>query len=163
MNGLPTAGPDGPRADIPSLSRRVVIGALRLLPLLFVWVFLPYGALRGLDSVGVATSLSVTTIVVVGAILSVLSTVRYIVKPTRAFGPVGALGSGIAAGYLLLLAQSAEFTISGPNGIGISIEYGTVLELLAIVPLFGLAAALVTTAEDISRPGERLPFDYPVR
>lgn len=150
-----------PRANIPPLSRRLLVGGLRFIPLLLVWVVLPYGALRGLDSLGATSSLNLTTIELVGTLLAALSCIRYVLKPTLAFGPIGVVGSAITAVYLYVLSQSARFSVGGPSGVGIALEYGPILRLLAIVPILGVVAALVTTAEDLARPGERLPFDYP--
>ena len=161
MNASPP--PPMPPARVPSLGRRLVFGVLRLIPTILLWVVLPYAALTRLGSLGLQSSLNLSTIVIVGTVLAVLGSIRYIVKPTVAFGPVGAVGSAITAAYLFTLGQSAQFSFAGPSHVTLGLEYGTILELLAIVPLFGIAAALVTTAEDLVHPGERLPFDYPDR
>ena len=161
MSAVPPSTAPSPVANIPPLSRRLVFGGLRFVGLAIVWAVLPYEVLTRLAGLGVDSSLDLTFIVEVGVFLAALGSVRYVLKPTVAYGPIGALGSALTALYLWTLSQSASVSIAGSNQVTIALGYGTILALLAIVPIFGLAASLVTTVEDLHRPGERLPFDYP--
>lgn len=157
-----TAGPStAPAARIPSLGRRAVLGALLLVPLLIVWVGIPYAALTTLHGLGVSSGLNLVTVSIVGALLAVLGAAKYVLKPTRAFGPVAVLASVTAAVYLLALSPYASFTVSiGKTGT-LSVTYGAILSLLAIVPGIRAVSALVTTIEDGLHPLERLPYDFP--
>jgi hypothetical protein len=159
----PPTPPPPPAPNIPPLSRRVVLGALRFLPVVILWVVAPYVVLTQLAGFGLDSSLSLGTIVLFGSILAALGTVAYVLRPTRAYGPLGAAGSALTTAYLLLLSQSARFTVGGTGDVSVALSYGTILELFAVVPLFGLAASIVTTVEDFRRPTERLLVEYPPR
>jgi hypothetical protein len=150
-----------PDAKIPSLTRRVIIGSLRLIPLLLVYVVIPAIGIQRLQSLGISSGFPLLLITVAGAILAILGTARYIAKPTRAFGPLSIAASGAGILYLLSFAPYASATISVGSGGTVEIVYGMLLAIAAIVPVFGLAAGVVVTVEDAQHPGERLPFDYP--
>ena len=156
----PGASTEPPVLAIPPLSRRMVLGGLRFIPVFLLLVVVPYVALTRLAALGVTSSFDLATIVAVGTLLAAIGSVRYVARPTRLFGPVGAFGGGIAAAYLWLLSHSARFSVAGPSQTTITLDYGPILVLFALVPLFGVIAALVTTAEDVTRPGERLRIDY---
>ncbi|MCI4337217.1 MAG: hypothetical protein L3K17_08535 [Thermoplasmata archaeon] len=156
-------GPAPPRAQVPSLARRLVVGALIMLPLLVFWVGLPTIALEQLGNRGVSSSLGVATISAVGLLLAFLGAARYVAKPTRAYGPLEFLGAVAMSAYLLAIVPFANLHLSVGNSVDLTLNYAPLLELLAIIPAFAAAAALLTTVEDGLRPGERLPFDYPPR
>lgn len=140
-----------------------MLGAGVFVGLLLVWVVLPLSLLNLVESHGGVSALSVPLLMTVGVGLAGLGALRYVLRPTPAFGPVAALSSVILIVYLFTLAAAAHLTFAVSGQTSVTIDYGTILELLAIVPLFGLAAALVTTAEDLFRPGERVRVDYPPR
>jgi hypothetical protein len=160
-DGAPPPPAAPPAARIPSLGRRLVFGTLLLIPLLILWVGLPTVALSTLNRFGVESGISVVTVSIVGVVLSILGAVRYVVRPTRAYGPVAALLALLVAAYLLALVPHAHLAFPVSGEVTISVSYGTVLTLFAIVPAIRLVSALVTTAEDALHPGERLPFDFP--
>ncbi len=149
--------------SVPSLARRLGFGALVFVGLLVAWVVVPVSLLGLLESHGGVSTISLSFITAVGVGLAALGAGRYILKPTRLFGPLAALSSIVAILYLLLLSGSAHLTFEVSSQTALTLDYGTILEYLVIVPVFGLASALVTTVEDVVRPGERLRVEYPPR
>jgi len=155
-----TAGPPGYR--IPSLGFRILAGGLRLLPLLILLVGLPDGVLAFLQSKGIALPISILTVTVAGFAIAVLSTLRYILKPTRAYGPVSIAASTVAILYLLTIYEAGTFVFNVPgHTIALGIGLAGLIALLLLVPALSLLAGIVTTVEDWRAPGERLPFDFP--
>jgi len=159
----PAAPPSAPGpSSVPSLGYRILAGGTRLVPLLVVLVMLPVAALTYLQSRSVNLPVSILTVEVGGVAISVLSTLSYILRPTRAFGPLSVATSSVTIVYLLVLLAQSTYQIAVPNSSAtISVGYSLLLDLVLIVPLLTLAAGLVTTVEDLRVPGERLPFDYP--
>lgn len=151
----------GPPPKIPSLARRLIVATLMLIPLLIFWVGLPTAALSELGSHGVDSSLGIQTVSIAGVVLSFLAASRYAVRPTRGYGPVAFLAGVVTSAYLLAIVPFANLSLTIGGSVDLTLNYGPALLLLAIVPVFGAAAGLVTTIEDGLRPGERLPFDYP--
>lgn len=148
--------------QIPSLGYRILAGGLRLVPLLVLLVGVPDAVLGYLSSRGLALPVSVVTVTVAGIALSALSTLRYVLRPTRAYGPMSVLTSGVALAYLFVLWLGATYHIAVPNSsVVLTIGYADLIALLLIIPAFGLVAGFVTSWEDLRSPGERLPFDYP--
>lgn len=147
---------------IPSLGYRILAGGLRLLPLIVLLVGLPDAALAFLQSHGIQLPLSILTVTVAGLAIAVLSTARYILKPTAAYGPLSIAVSLVTIAYLLTLYLIATFVLALP-GHAISIGLGVtgIVGLLLLVPTLSLCAGIVTTVEDLRHPRERLPFDYP--
>ena len=147
---------------VASLGYRVLVGGLRLIPLLILLVGLPDAALAYLSSHGIALPVSVLTVTVAGITIGVLSTVRYLVRPTRAYGPVSILTSAVVLAYLFVLWLGASYRVAVPSSsVVLTIGYADLIGLLLIVPALGVAAGLVTSVEDLLSPGERLPFDFP--
>ncbi len=149
-----------PAANVPSLARRLTIGSLRLVPLLVFYVVIPDLGLQSLQAHGIASGLPFGAVTVFGAVLAVISTVAYVARPTRAYGPLATVSSLGKVVYLLYFAAFATISIT-ISSIGVQLEFGDLLRLLAIVPAFGVVAGLLTTVEDVRRPGERIPLDYP--
>ena len=148
---------------IPSLSYRILAGAALLVGLFVALVALPDSVLAYLQGHGVALPLPIETATVAGAILSALATARYILRPSRLYGPLSIATSLATIGYLLQFwwAASYRFTIPGSSSATFQVGYVDLILLLLVVPALGLLAGVVTTIEDLSAPGERLPFDYP--
>jgi hypothetical protein len=148
--------------QVPSLEYRILAAALRLIPLLILFVGLPVAVLNYLSSRQVSLPVSVVTVETFGIAIAVLSTARYIAKPTRAYGPVSMATSAVALAYLFTLWLEATYRIMVPSSaVTISIGYGGLIDLLLAVPALALLAGLVTTVEDFRSPTERLPFDFP--
>lgn len=162
MTTPPTRLVDAASYRIPSLGYRILAGGLRLVPLLVVLVGLPVAVLTFLSAHGIALPVSILTVEVAGILISVLSTVRYVLRPTRAYGPASLATSAVTVGYLIVLWEQSTYRLAVPGtSATISVGYGLLIELLLLAAAFGLAASLVTTVEDFRSPGERLPFDFP--
>ncbi len=149
-----------PTVRIPSLSRRIAFGALRLLPLLALYVVFPYLGFQGLTQYGLVEGLPLSQVLFFGVGLAILSTAAYVARPTRAFGPLSTASSLAKVAYLLYFAGFAWAAVSVSTAT-VRLDFGTLLELLALVPAFGVAAGVLTTVQDVRHPGERLRFDYP--
>ena len=147
---------------VPSLGYRILAGGLRLIPLLVLLVGVPDTALSYLSARGITLPVSVLTVTTGGIAISVLVTARYIFRPTRAYGPLSVLTSGVTLAYLFVLWLGATYHIAVPeSSLVLTIGYAELIALLLIVPALALVAGLVTTIEDLRFPGERLPFDFP--
>lgn len=147
---------------IPTLGWRITVGALRLIPLVLLLVGLPLAALAFLVSHGIPLPLSAYTVAVFGVVISALATARYVAQPTRFFGPLAVATSVVTLLYLRIFLSASTYTFSLPNwDFGVTITYLELLELALLVPTLALAAAVVTTIEDLRSPRERLPFDFP--
>lgn len=160
--------PIGPRtvgsvgARIPSLGYRILVGTARLVGLLVALVGLPVAALAYLDARGIALPVSIATVTVAGVAISALSTARYVLRPTRAYGPVSLATSVVTVVYLITIWAQGTYRLAVPgSSVSLSVGYTTLLELVLLVPALALLGAVLTTIEDLSAPGERLPFDYP--
>ena len=94
--------------------------------------------------------------------LSILITLRYILKPTGAYGPLAIATAGVSLAYLYLLLITATYAITIPNAdVTLSVGYSRLILLLMIGPALALTAGVLTLIEDVRRPKERLPFDFP--
>ena len=154
-------GPSPSGAKLPSLSRRVVIGVLLLVPLILFTVGLPAVAFSQLSSHGVSSNVNLVQTTVGGAVLSILSALAYILRPTRAYGPVLGVRAAAAIAYLLFLVQYAIVSIPIGSGRLASINYAMLLQWLALVPVFSLAAAALITVSDAKDVSPRLRMDFP--
>ncbi|MCI4350439.1 MAG: hypothetical protein L3K15_02860 [Thermoplasmata archaeon] len=144
----------------PPVLRRIVVGSMILVGLIFVFVVLPTIALRSLSAYGVTSGVPLPAITAGGFVLAGLSAIRYVVKPTRAYGPVGVVRALAAVGYLFLFAPFG--TVSATlMGAQITVTYGDLLLVALAIPLLSLAASALTTAEDLRHPYERLRYDFP--
>ncbi|HLM91245.1 MAG TPA: hypothetical protein VK424_04235 [Thermoplasmata archaeon] len=147
---------------IPGLGWRITLGALRMIPLVLLLVGLPAALLTYLSTNGVALPLSILTVTIFGVLISALSTARYISKPYRAYGPVSVAASAVTIVYILVLLAQSTYTIAIPNTpVTLTLSYTELIELLLIVPLLSMTAAVVTAIEDARSLQERLPFDFP--
>ena len=156
----PTPGYLGYR--VPPLGYRIIISGLYLVPAIVVLVGLPVAALGFLQTHNVALPVSIETVSLFGFAIAILIAVRYVVKPTKLFGPVSIAVSAVGLLYLVLLYLSATYTFSLPNAnVAIEVTYVRLIELLMLVPVLTILAGVVTTVEDLRAPGERLPFDFP--
>lgn len=159
----PTPPPMPPPPSLPSTARQVAVGAAITVALLLLLVVIPLQVLARLQNLsGAAFTLALTNgdILLYGVVVAVLYGLRAALRPTKGFGPLTIAASGVSLVYLLYLARHATFGVSGGD-IGIQIGLGPFFALLALVPLFGLLAGIVTTVEDFARPGERVRYEYP--
>jgi hypothetical protein len=158
----PHAGPPPAGYQVPSLGWRILGGALRLIPMIVLLIGLPVALLTFLQSHGISPPIPILTIEYFGIALSILITLRYILKPTGAYGPLAIATAGVSLAYLYLLLITATYAITIPNAdVTLSVGYSRLILLLMIGPALALTAGVLTLIEDVSRPKERLPFDYP--
>jgi len=150
-----------PAADIPSLARRIVYASLRLIGLLILFVAIPLGILNLLAAHGIQPPVSLVTVSYVGILLAVIGAAGTLLRPTRAYGPVALAGATLLFLYLLTLARNGVLTVALGSSATLHLGYGNAILLLAVIPVLTAIACLVTTWEDLRKPGERLPFDYP--
>ncbi|HTT72875.1 MAG TPA: hypothetical protein VMG99_01805 [Thermoplasmata archaeon] len=147
---------------IPSLGTRILLGGLRLVPMLVLLVGVPAALLAYLASRGISLPVSVLTVSAFGIALAALGTARYIARPTAAFGPLTVATSAVGAAYLVVLLAASPYRLTVPGtSAGFALGYAGLVLVLLAVPAFGLASGAVTTIEDLKHPGERLPFDFP--
>jgi hypothetical protein len=160
-----TTAPIGPSPvgyNVPSLGWRILGGGLRLIPLLIFLVGVPAAVLTFLSVHGIAPPIPLRTVELAGIVIAVLVTLRYILKPTAAYGPLSMATSAVGLLYLYVIWLGATYRISiGNTGAGISLGYADLILLLMIGPALALVAGAITTYEDAAHPKERLPFDYP--
>ncbi len=148
---------------IPSLGYRLTIGSFRFLLWVIALVIVPVAVLGYLQKFSLGFPISIDTEVVYGLVLSALLTARYVVKPTRAYGPVGIAAAAVTIAFFVTLLLQATYHLSVPQTpLAISVVFARFVELLLIVPSLSLLAALVTTIEDLRFPTERLEFDFPL-
>jgi hypothetical protein len=147
---------------IPSLGWRILGGALRLVPMIVLLIGLPVGVFSFLQSHGIQPPIPLLTIEYFGIALSILITLRYILKPTAAYGPLAIATAGVSLLYLYLLLLAATYALAVPGAhVTISLGYSRLILILMIGPALALTAGVLTLVEDVASPKERLPFDYP--
>lgn len=150
-------------AKVPSWPRRLVVAGLTTVPLLVVFVLLPYGATQYLAGYGVTSGLALLSISAIGVVLTALGAVRVAVRPTWMYGPLLSASALLVVVYLLVIFEGSTITVPLGGGFRITIGYGSiVLAALTIPALYALAGAM-TFAGDARYPGERLRLDYPRR
>ncbi|HZY70508.1 MAG TPA: hypothetical protein VFF67_05975 [Thermoplasmata archaeon] len=146
----------------PPIASRVAVGVVLLVILLVLLVGLPIYLVGRLSGFGVTSDLPLAAISTGGAVLAALWALAYMVKPTRAYGPVSAARAVAAIVYLVVFAPFGAVH-AHLMGAAIDLTYGDLFLVFLALPVLGLAAAAVTTYEDARHPFERLPFDFPPR
>ncbi|HEY6238415.1 MAG TPA: hypothetical protein VIZ68_04445, partial [Thermoplasmata archaeon] len=141
--------------------RRLILGALTAIGLIFLLVIVPTQLLARVHeaSIGFSTPVPTSSIVFSGLVIALLFAARGVLRPTKAFGPVATLGSLVSMLYLLYLAPLASAGVA-TDRIGVTLAFSGLLLLLAIVPFLGVCAGVVATIEDVARPGERVRYEY---
>ncbi len=153
--------PDPSTYSIPSRARRGFVAGLWLAPTIAIYVLVPYLGLTELSRFGISTHYTLGLVIVAGIVLAVLGALRTYYRPTRAYGPLSIAASVGAIIYLLYLAHASTISLPIGGNAVISLGYANLLLLFAVVPLIRIGSGVSTTLEDLLRPGERLPFDYP--
>jgi hypothetical protein len=148
---------------VPSWGWRILGGALRLVPLALLLIGVPVGILTFLQSNGVSTPFPIVIVELAGVALTALIVMRYIFRPTSLYGPLAIAVSTVSLVYLYYILEHSMYTLRVPNAdVAIGVTYTDLVLLLMIVPALTLVAGVVTTIEDVARPRERLPFDFPM-
>jgi hypothetical protein len=154
--------PAAPLYRTPSWAFRGAIGGIRLIFLIILLVALPVGLINFLHSFKIPFPISVQTEILYGVTISVLLTARYMLRPTRVYGPMCIATALVTIAFFVLLLSVSPYILSIPNtSASISLGFGLLLLLLLIVPALSLIAGVVTTVEDIRRPTERLAVEFP--
>ncbi|MGI0128980.1 MAG: hypothetical protein ACREDE_10960 [Thermoplasmata archaeon] len=156
-------GPSPHGVQLPSLPGRIALALVRVIPLLVLLVGVPAAIIGYLAAAGIHSNVSLFTVGVGGILFTVFSTVRYLLRPTRAFGPAGVLRAGAGFGYLWYLIPSAFLQIPAGSHATLTLGYGTVLEALLVVPVLMLITAGLVTVQDHRNFAERLRLDFPSR
>lgn len=147
---------------IPSLGYRIVIAGLRIIPTFFLLIALPVAALSFANSRGIALPISTYAVTVWGIALISLGAARYILKPTRAYGPVSIAASAVVLVYLLYLLSLSPYRLTIPGGsASLAAGYTSFLEIALIMPAIGIVVGILVTIEDAGSRTERLLFDFP--
>ncbi|HEV2450141.1 MAG TPA: hypothetical protein VGU43_07035 [Thermoplasmata archaeon] len=156
-------GPNPPGAELPSVPRRVTLGLLRVVPVFVLLVGVPTFLLGELASAGIHSNVSLLTVSFGGLLFTAFSTARYILRPTRAFGPVGIARGGAAFAYLYLLIPSASLIIPAGAHSSLTLGYADVIEALLVVPILMVVTAALVTVQDHRGLAARLRADFPSR
>lgn len=156
-------GPNPPGAELPSVPRRVALGLLRVVPVLVLLVGIPTLVLNQLTAAGIRSNIGLLAVSLGGLLFTAFSTARYIVRPTRAFGPVGIARGGAAFAYLYYLLPSASLVIPAGAHSSLTIGYGSVIEALLVVPVLMVLTASLVTVQDHRGLAARLRADFPAR
>jgi hypothetical protein len=167
--GAATAELPPPRAgsyvtgyQVPALGWRILGGGVWLILLIIFLIGLPVALLTFLQSHGISPPVPLLTVEAFGVALAVLVTLRYILKPTVAYGPLAVATAAVTLAYLYLILIVATYALAIPGtGVTISVGYSRLILILMIGPALALTAGLLTLVEDLNAPNERLPFDYP--
>lgn len=162
----------------PSKARLYGVGIAKTIGYLVFLVYVPYRLLSALSAFSHSSffefmiPIPLDLVLFGGIAIAVLAGISHASKPTSLFGPFSLALAGTKVAYLVLMSAYATVTLvlsgggssgGGPLTFTFSTGWGLLLLLIAIGPALGAAAAFITTVEDARHPGERLPFDYPVK
>ncbi len=157
------AAPGSPgRAHIPSVPRRIAAGAGVAIGVAVGSGYIPYYLLTHLKPSSVGFAVAATLPLLLGIAIGLLEGAATALKPTRLYGPLSILSGLVGIGYLYVIFQNSTIHVAVSAG-GLTIGFGLLILLLILITGLSLIAGVVTTAEDLAHPGERLPFDYPAR
>jgi hypothetical protein len=164
----PTVAPEAPIADAPRarvvrLRWRIPVGVLWSLLLGGVFVGVPLALIPLLQAHGIEPGGDPAVLAVLGGVFAFFEGARFVAKPTRMYGPFSVISTGTFVAWLVYLYLSSRITLSFISNVTIVVGFNLLLLLFAIVPALTLVAAVITTIEDLRYPGERMPFDFPVR
>jgi hypothetical protein len=154
-------GPNPPGVRLPSLGPRVALAGLYLVFLLAISVGLPAVLFAELGQYSGHSGINPIDTTLGGTFVSVLAVNAFLLRPTRAYGPAAAARALATTAYLLFLVPLATVALPVASDANVTLGYAPLLEYLALVPLFSLAAALLITASDWREPYARLRIDYP--
>ncbi|MGA8542310.1 MAG: hypothetical protein WB947_02030 [Thermoplasmata archaeon] len=158
----PRATPSPGQYRLPSWGWRILGGGLRLIPLVLLLIGVPVAILTFLQSHGISPILSIATVELFGAVITALIVARYIMKPTVLYGPLAIATAAASLAYLYILLVHSTYVLTIPSAdVSIGVTFRDLILLLMIVPALTLGAGVLTTIEDVNRPRERFPFDFP--
>jgi hypothetical protein len=146
---------------LPSLGRRALVGVLLLGFLLALTVGVPSYVLGVLGDHGGSTPLSGLELTVGGVAVSGLVAVAYVLRPTRAYGPIVTVRAAVTIAYFLSLASVASVAFALGGGVTATVDFGAVLRWLALVPVFGVLGGALVSASDVRDLYARLRQEFP--
>ncbi len=146
-----------------SVWRRLPLGIAGAIVLILALVVGPTLGVNLAAMHGISVGVSTTQIALIGGSISILVMARYVAKPTRAFGPLWIAADGAALVSFLFLSTEPAIMANLPNYGEVTVSFGELWFFLALVPGIRMIGAILTTIEDIRHPGERMPFDFPLR
>ena len=139
---------------------RAVGAGLLFLGLELLYVGLPLGAIRTVSRFGLSLTEPTTVIAVFGSLCAVLGAASFLVRPTRAYGPLLLAASAAGLAYLWALLPYAHFALSVGGG-GATLGFEGLLELLMVLPAFGLVRGALVLAQDVRDFPARRAYEYP--
>lgn len=159
--------------DLPGLPWCIAKGIAKGALLIFFAVLLPIEILYtvfGAPDVALHHSISVALLTYGGGALAVTSAGFTAFQTTRVYGFFRFANRAAKLTYQYILATLLIFTL-GPYAVNISgvtavlglhLNFADVMYLFMIPTTIALLAAFVTLYEDVTHPGERLPWDFPI-
>ena len=144
----------------PSVGSRVGVGSILAIALFVGYVLVPAAFFSELRVLAVSPPVSSVDLAIAGSVLTAFGTAQYLLKPTRAYGPVSIVYALLLLGYLERLAEGSPIAL-GLHGATVTVGYGSLIAVASLVPLFGLLGGVAATVEDATSPGERVRVDFP--
>ncbi len=152
-----------PQARKVKIVWRIPVGILIALFLGLLFFVVPWVVIPFLLMYGVHPASNIVVLAALGSIFALFEGARFVAKPTLYYGPLWTVSSAAFLAYVLYLAAGASITLTFISNVNIVVGYSLLLLFLALIPALTLGAAIVITIQDQRHPGERLPFDFPVR
>ena len=144
----------------PSVGSRVGVGSILAIALFVGYVLVPAAFFSELRTLGVVPPVASIDLAIAGTVLTAFGTAQYLLRPTRAYGPVSIVYALLLLGYLGRLSASSPIAL-GVRGAAVTVGYGSLIAVASLVPLFGLLGGIAATVEDATSPGERVQVDFP--
>ena len=146
---------------LPSLGRRLFVAGVILVPLLLLTIGVPTYLLGLVGSRGGSSPLSGLQLTAGGLAVSGLVASAYVLRPTRAYGPLVAVRGAVTAAYFVSLSTVATVIIPLGGGAAAAANFGALLRWFALVPLFALVGGVLFAASDARDLHARLRVEYP--
>jgi hypothetical protein len=173
--GAPTRFPEvwSRRHDLPGLPWCISKGIAKGIVLVFFAVLLPIEILYsvfGPSELMLHHAFSVELLTYGGGALAVTSAGFTAFQTTWAYGFFRLANRVAKLTYQYILATLAIFTLgpyvlslgSGTAALRVHFNFADIFYLLMIPTTLSVLAAFVTLYEDLTHPGERLPWDFPL-
>jgi len=144
----------------PSVGSRAGGGSIVAVVLFVAYVLVPVVLFSELRALAITPPVAQTDLAIAGVVLAALGTAQYLLKPTRAFGPVSIVYALALLGYLDWLGARSPISFA-LQGATVTVGYHTLILIASIVPLLALLGGIAATLEDATEPGERVRVDFP--
>ena len=161
------------RHDLPGLPWCLAKGAAKGIILIFFAVLLPIEILYtvlGASDLELHHSITVALLIYGGGALAVTSAGFTAFQTTRLYGFFRLANRVTKLTYQYILSTVAIFTLGpyvgslggGTASLALDFNLADIFYLFMIPTTIAVLAAFVTLYEDATRPGERLPWDFPI-